>query len=92
MRKASDIRKLREQAAARGYTLVKGRGDVPGKQDYGRYGLQDVKTGRRVMGFGKRGVTAWPEEVERFLEGEGAAGWDASLRSAKKGRQGAKRA
>ena len=84
MRRPVDLPKLRERAARRGYRLVKGQGDVAGKRDYGRYGLVDPATGRKVMGFGKRGVNAWPDEVEDFLDGRGAADWDAELKATKK--------
>ena len=84
MRRQVDLPKLRERAASRGFRLVKGQGRVAGKQDYGKYGLVDARTGRKVMGFGGRGVNAWPDEVESFLEGADAGQWDATLKASKK--------
>jgi hypothetical protein len=77
-----DIERLRALASQAGYRLVKGKGNVVGKHDYGRYGLENAKTGHKAFGFGNRGVTAQPEEVARFLEGD--AGFDASLKAGKK--------
>ena len=74
---------LRDLAANRGYRLVKGRGRVPGKRDYGRYGLKDAKTGKEVFGFGNRGVTALPGAIELFLRGADAGSWEASLKASK---------
>ena len=76
--------RLRALAASRGLKLVKGRGRSVGERDYGKYGLEDASTGHKVMGFGNRGVTASLAEVERYLNGNEDALWEASLRSAKK--------
>jgi ribosomal protein S18 acetylase RimI-like enzyme len=74
---------LRELAENRGCKLVKSRVRTPGRGDYGRFGLKDSKTGRQVFGFGKRGLTATPEEVAGFLRGNAAATWKSSVGSAK---------
>jgi hypothetical protein len=63
----SDVERLRALASQAGYRLVKGKGRIVGKQDYGRFGLVDAKTGHKALGFGPRGVKARPEEVEHFL-------------------------
>ena len=84
-RKGPDPVKLRELAASRGLTLVKGQGRVVGKHDYGKYGLQSARTGRKVMGFGNRGVTATLDEVENFLCG--GEDWEASLKAGKTRKQ-----
>lgn len=80
----SDPQAVRALAAAAGYRLVKGKGRIVGRHDYGRYGLEDAKTGHKAFGFGGRGVTARLEEVERFLQGGEAAVFEASLRASKK--------
>lgn len=77
----SDVERLRELAAAAGYRLVKGRGDIVGKRDYGRFGLEDAKTGHKAFGFGPRGVTARLEEVDHFLRGGAAGVFEDSLRA-----------
>lgn len=74
---------LRELAAGSGYRLVKGKGRVVGKQDHGRYGLEDAKTGHKIFGFGNRGVTASLQEVERFLKGGDGQVFAASLKDSK---------
>ena len=66
---------LREMAANRGCRLVSSRIRTPGRGDYGRFGLKDAKTGKAVLGFGKKGLTATAEEVEAFLRGGGASAW-----------------
>ena len=78
-----DPNRLRELAARSGYRLVKGKGRVVGRHDYGRYGLEDARTGHKVFGFGNRGVTARLEEVEHFLNGGETRVFEASLRAAK---------
>jgi ribosomal protein S18 acetylase RimI-like enzyme len=70
---------LRELAENRGCKLVKSRVRTPGRGDYGRFGLKDAKTGREVFGFGKRGLTASPEEIEQYLRGDAAATWKSSV-------------
>ena len=78
---------MRALAASRGLRLVKGRGRSVGQRDYGKYGLEDAKTGHKVMGFGNRGVKASLDEVERFLAGNEDALWEASLKAGKKRRR-----
>jgi len=80
----SDANQVRALAAQAGYRLVKGQGRVVGAHDYGRYGLENARTGHKVFGFGNRGVTASLGEVERYLKGGDAAVFEASLRAAKK--------
>lgn len=70
---------LREMAANRGCRLVKSRVRTEGRGDYGKFGLKDAKSGREVFGFGKRGLTAAPDEIEQFLRGGAAATWKTSL-------------
>lgn len=69
---------LREMAANRGCRLVKSRRRKPGG-DFGRYGLKDAKSGKEGFGFGPKGLTARPEEIEAFLRGDIVAGWKRSL-------------
>ena len=57
---------------------------TPGRGDFGRFGLKDAKTGREVFGFGKKGLTATPEEIAAFLRGNAAATWKSSVGSAKR--------
>lgn len=71
-------------AANRGYKLVKSRGRVPGRPNYGKYGLKDAETGRETFGFGKHRVMASFEQVEEFFRNAGVDGWQASLKAAKK--------
>lgn len=73
--------RLREAAANRGLKLVKSRLRTPGKGDYGRYGLTDA-SGTELLGFGKSGLTATPEEIEAYLHKGAAADWKSSLRVA----------
>ena len=75
---------MRELAENRGCKLVKSRVRTPGRGDYGRFGLKDAKTGREVFGFGKKGLTATPEEIEAFLRGNAAATWKSSVGTAKR--------
>ena len=70
---------LREMAENRGCKLVKSRVRTPGRGDYGRFGLKDAKSGREVLGFGKRGLTATAEEIETFLRGGAASAWKSSV-------------
>lgn len=70
---------LREMAENRGCKLVGSRIRTPGRGDYGRFGLKDAKTGREVFGFGKKGLTASPEEIADFLRGDAAATWKSSV-------------
>ncbi len=80
---------LREMAANRGCRLVKSRRRKPGG-DYGRFGLADRKTGKRVFGFDGDGLAATPEEIEDFLRGSAASTWKSSLASAGKAGKAAK--
>lgn len=73
------VRTLGDLAENRGCKLVKSRTRTPGRGDYGRFGLKDAKTGREVFGFGGRGLTASPEEIEQFLRGNAAATWKSSV-------------
>jgi ribosomal protein S18 acetylase RimI-like enzyme len=75
---------LRELAANRGCKLVGSRIRTPGRGDYGRFGLKDAKTGREVFGFGRKGLTASPEEIEEFLRGNATATWKSSVGKAKR--------
>jgi ribosomal protein S18 acetylase RimI-like enzyme len=72
---------LREAAANRGLKLVKSRVRTPGKGDYGRFGLTDA-SGARLLGFGKAGLTATPEQIEEYLHKGLAADWRSSLKAA----------
>ena len=72
---------LREMAANRGLKLVKSRVRTPGKGDYGRYGLTDA-AGAKLLGFGRTGLTATPEEIETVLHEGVEADWKTSLRAA----------
>lgn len=73
--------RLREAAANRGLKLVRSRIRTPGKGDYGRFGLTDA-SGRRLLGFGKSGLTATEEEIEDYLHKGAASDWKTSLRAA----------
>jgi GNAT superfamily N-acetyltransferase len=75
---------LRELAENRGCKLVGSRVRTPGKGDYGRFGLKDAKSGREMFGFGKKGLTATPEEIEAFLRGNAAATWQSSVGKTKR--------
>jgi hypothetical protein len=79
-----DQNKLRDLAAGAGYRLVKGKGRIVGKHDYGRYGLEDARTGHKVFGFGNRGVTARLEDISHFLSGGEARVFEKSLKASKK--------
>jgi len=70
---------LRELAQNRGCKLVSSRIRTPGKGDHGKFGLKDAKTGREIFGFGKKGLAATADEIERFLRGDGAAAWKTSV-------------
>jgi ribosomal protein S18 acetylase RimI-like enzyme len=72
---------LREAAANRGLKLVRSRIRTPGKGDYGRYGLIDAG-GKKLLGFGKSGLTATAEEIEAYLHKGIAADWKSSLQAA----------
>ncbi len=80
----SDPAKVRALAAAAGYRLVKGKGRTVGAHDWGRYGLENARTGHKAFGFGNRGVKATLAEVDRFLRGGDGAVFEASLRAARK--------
>jgi ribosomal protein S18 acetylase RimI-like enzyme len=75
---------LRELAANRGCRLVASRVRTPGRGDHGRFGLKDAKTGRELLGFGKKGLTATAEQVEDFLRGDATATWKSSVGTAKR--------
>ena len=76
---------LREMAENRGCKLVRSRVRTPDRGDYGRFGLKDAKTGREVFGFGKKGLTASPEEIEQYLRGDAAATWKSSVGKTRRG-------
>ena len=76
---SADDDALREMAGNRGCKLVRSRVRTPGRGDYGRFGLKDLKTGREVLGFGKKGLTATAEEIETFLRGGAASAWKSSF-------------
>ena len=82
MKGAAD--ELRDMAANRGLRLVASRKRTPGRGDYGRYGLKDARSGKAVLGIGKAGLTATPEEILDFLRGNGASTWKSSLGAAGK--------
>jgi len=78
---------LRELAENRGCKLVASRVRTPGKGDHGKFGLKDAKTGRALLGFGGKGLSATPEEIEHYLRGDGASAWKSSVgKAAKKAR------
>jgi ribosomal protein S18 acetylase RimI-like enzyme len=72
---------LREMAENRGLRLVKSRRRKPGG-DYGRYGLKDRETGKEAFGFGKTGLTADAEDIEKHLREFMVADWKTSLKQA----------
>jgi ribosomal protein S18 acetylase RimI-like enzyme len=76
---SADDEALRESAANRGCRLVRSRVRTPGRGDYGRFGLEDARTGKRVFGFSKSGLTATAEEIAQFLRGDAAADWKSSV-------------
>lgn len=78
------VEALREMAANRGCRLVRSRRRKPGG-DYGRMGLADLKSGKEVFGFGKKGLEATPGEIESFLRGSITSTWKKSLAAAGKG-------
>ncbi len=69
---------LREMARHRGFRLVKSRRRKPGVGDYGRYGLTEA-AGKRVFGFGVKGLTATGEEIAAFLRKSELSAWGASV-------------
>ena len=80
----SDPAKVRALAERAGYRLVKGKGKVVGAHDWGRYGLENARTGHKAFGFGARGVKATLADVERFLLGGEVRIFEESLRASKK--------
>ncbi len=81
MSNAGRDKMLRDMAANRGLRLVKSRRRKPGVGDYGHYGLED-QTGKKVFGFGKRGLTATPDEIETHLRDFMVEDWKSSLTQA----------
>jgi GNAT superfamily N-acetyltransferase len=69
---------LREMAANRGFRLVRSRRRKPGG-DFGRYGLTDATSGRKIFGFGKAGLEASAEEIAGFLRKRTLSTWESSL-------------
>jgi ribosomal protein S18 acetylase RimI-like enzyme len=80
-----EVEALREMAANRGCRLVRSRRRKPGG-DFGRLGLTDLKSGKEVFGFGKKGLEATPGEIESFLRSSLASTWKKSLAAAGKGK------
>jgi GNAT superfamily N-acetyltransferase len=80
----SDADALRDMAENRGCKLVRSRVRTPGRGDYGRFGLKDAKSGRKLLGFGKKGLTASAEEVEAYLRGNAAATWKSAVGKVRK--------
>ena len=78
---------LRDMAANRGCRLVKSRVRTPGRGDYGKFGLKDLKTGKEVLGFGRKGLTATAQEIEAFLRGGAASAWQSSIGKTPAGRK-----
>jgi len=70
---------LRDMAANRGCKLVRSRVRTPGRGDYGKFGLKDAKTGKEVLGFGRKGLTATAEEIETYLRGGATSAWKSSV-------------
>jgi len=85
---SADPDALRDLAENRGYKLVASRNRTPGRGDFGKFALKDAKTGRDVFGFGKAGLTATPEEIERFLRGDAASAWKTSVGKTKRATAG----
>ena len=81
----SDVATVRALAAKAGLRLVKGQGRIVGKHDWGRFGLENAKTGHKVFGFGNRGATATLDDVALYLEGGADRVFEASLRASKSG-------
>lgn len=77
----SDEQTVRALAARRGYRLVKGKGRIVGRHDWGKFGLENARTGHKAFGFGNRGVAARLEDVGRFLDGSGSDPFEASLKA-----------
>lgn len=80
---------LRDMAANRGCRLVKSRRRKSGG-DFGRYGITDAKTGKRVFGFADDALAATADEIENFLRGSAASTWKSSLAATGKGSRTAK--
>jgi|GEM_PF-6538964 len=77
-----DEQAVRALAARLGYRLVKGKGRVVGRHDWGKFGLEKARTGHKAFGFGNRGVDARLEDVARFLDGSDP--FEASLKGSGK--------
>ena len=71
---------LREAARHRGLKLVKSRRRKPGTGDFGRFGLTDA-TGKKLLGFGKDGLTATADDIAAYLRKGAAATWAESART-----------
>jgi GNAT superfamily N-acetyltransferase len=80
---STDDDALREMAGNRGLKLVSSRIRTPGRGDYGKFGLKDAKSGREVLGFGRKGLTATAEEIEIFLRGDATSAWKSSVGKAR---------
>lgn len=77
-----DDAELREMARHRGFKLVKSRVRTPGRADYGRYGLTDA-AGKKLFGFGDKGLVATAEEIRRHLRSGAAESWKQSAKITK---------
>ncbi|MET0375634.1 MAG: GNAT family N-acetyltransferase [Rhizorhabdus sp.] len=71
--------RLREAARHRGLKLVKSRRRKAGG-DFGCFGLTDAG-GKRLLGFGKDGLTASAEDITSYLQKGVAANWAESART-----------
>ena len=71
---------LREAARHRGLKLVKSRRRKPGVGDFGHFGLTDAD-GKKLLGFGKDGLTATADDIATYLRKDAAATWAESART-----------
>lgn len=72
--------KLREAARHRGLKLLSSRRRKPGSGDHGRFGLTDA-AGKALLGVGKDGLTASPDDIAAYLRKGAAATWAESART-----------
>lgn len=71
---------LRAIAEHRGLKLLRSRKRTPGVGDFGKFGLTDA-SGKPLLGVGKEGLTASPEEIAQYLRGGAASDWKLSAES-----------